>query len=104
MTAGLPLMKTVLILLPKSIFTPLGLTAAASATGAVIQKTIFGSGLLIKGVSKTIKNKAKKQKRRFLPMLLGTLAASVLRSALSGRGLIRAREATVRAGQNELIR
>ena len=33
-------------------------------------------------------------------MLLGTLAANVLRSALTGRGVIRAREGTIRADKN----
>ena len=41
------------------------------------------SGLLLRGVSETIKNEAKKQKREFLPILLGTLAASMLRSVLT---------------------
>ena len=39
-----------------------------------VMKTVLSlekSGLLIKSVSKTIKNKAKKQKGRFLIMLLG---------------------------------
>ena len=33
-------------------------------------------------------------------MLLGTLAASLLRSALTGRGVIRAGESTIRACEN----
>ena len=37
MTAGLPLMKSVLIPLAKSVLAPLGLTAAVSATDAAIQ-------------------------------------------------------------------
>ena len=41
------------------------------------------SGLPIKGISETIINEAKEQKGRFPPMLLGTLAASILGSALS---------------------
>ena len=78
----------------KSDLIPLRLTAAASATDAAIHKKMFGSGtttltisneemndiikivksleesgLLIKGVSKTIQNEAKKG---FLSMLLGT--------------------------------
>ena len=36
----------------------------------------------------------------FLPILLGTLAASMLRSTLTGRGVIRAGEGTIRAGEN----
>ena len=42
---GLPLMKTVLTPLAKSVLIPLGLTAAASATDAAIQKKIYGSGI-----------------------------------------------------------
>ena len=87
---GLPLIENVLKPLAKSILTPLGLTAVASATGAAIHKKMFGSGtktlvisneemndimkiikslkeygLLIKGATKTIKNEAKEQKRGF---------------------------------------
>ena len=57
-----------------------------------IVKPLKESGLLIKGVSKTIKNKAKEQKRGFLSMLLGTLGASLLGSLLKGKGTIRARK------------
>ena len=46
-------------------------------------------GLLIERIIETIKNEAKEQKGEFLSMLLGTLAASMLRSALTGRGVIR---------------
>ena len=95
MTAGLPLMKSVLTPLAKSFLLPLGLSAGMSAADAVIQKKIYGSetnplivsneemehivkivksleesGLLIKGVRDTIKNEAKQQKGGFLPMLL----------------------------------
>ena len=42
-------------------------------------------GLLIERISETIKNEAKEQKGKFLSVLLGTLAASMLRSALTGR-------------------
>ena len=44
------------------------------------------SSLLIKGVRETIKNQAKEQKDVFLPMLLGTLATDLLKSAFTGRG------------------
>ena len=37
-----------------------------------IVKSLEGSGLLIKGVSKKIKNEAKEQKGGFLRILLGT--------------------------------
>ena len=45
-------------------------------------KYLEDSGLLIKGVSETIENKAEEQKRRFLSMLLGILGASLLRHLL----------------------
>ena len=38
-----------------------------------IVKSLEESGLLIKGASETIKNKAKEQKREFFSMLVGTL-------------------------------
>ena len=108
MTAGLPFMKSVFTPLAKKVLLPLRLLAGMSAADAAIQKKIYGSGttaliisneemeyimkknksveesgLLIKGISKTIKNEAKEQKGEFLPMLIGTLAASMLGSALT---------------------
>ena len=44
--------------------------------------------------------KKNKQKGAFLPMLLGTLAASTLGNALIGKGVIRAGEGKIRAGEN----
>ena len=44
LSAGLPLINNVLTPLAKSSLVSLGLTAAASATDAAIQKNIFGSG------------------------------------------------------------
>ena len=58
------------------------------------------SGLLLKGISETIKNEAKEQKGGFFPMLFRPLAASILGSALTGTGVIRAHEGTIRAGEN----
>ena len=58
------------------------------------------SGLLIKGVSERITNKAKEQKVGFLEMILGTLGASLLGNLLTGWGTIRAGEGTIRAGQD----
>ena len=108
--------------LAKSVLIPLGLTAAAAATDAVIHKKMFGSGFttlmisnkemndimkilksleesgsLIKVVRETIKNKAKYQKGGFLGKLLGTLGASLLGNVLTGKGTIRADEGTIRA-------
>ena len=50
-----------------------------------IVKSLEESGLLIKGVSETIKNEAKEQKGRFLSKLLGTLGASLLENLLTGK-------------------
>ena len=44
MTAGLPLMKSVLTPLAKNVLLPFGLSAAVSATDAAIQKKIYGPG------------------------------------------------------------
>ena len=63
-----------------------------------IVKFLEDSGKLLKGVSETIKNEAKKQKGGFLGMLLGTLGASLLGNMLAGKGFIRAGEGTARVG------
>ena len=108
------LMK-VAIPLAKNVLAPLGITLAASAIDAGIQKKMHGSGtttliisneklndimkivqaledsnILLKGVTKTIKNKTKEQKGGFLSMLLGTLGASLLGNLLAGKGIVRA--------------
>ena len=49
------------------------------------------SNILLKRVTKTIKNKIKEQKGGFLNMLLGTLGASLLGKLLAGKGIARAR-------------
>ena len=125
MTAGLPLMKTAFTPLGRSVLLPSGLTAGMSAADAAIQKKIYGSGstaliisneemedimkivksleesgLLMKEISETIKNETKEQKDGLLSMLLGTLAATLLGTALTGRGVIRTGEGTIRAGEN----
>ena len=45
--------------------------------------------ILLKGVTKTIKNETKEQKRGFLSMLLGTLGAGLFGNLLSGKGMLR---------------
>ena len=65
-----------------------------------IVKLLKESGLLIARISETIKIEAKEHKRGFPGMLLGILAAIVLRKMLTGQGVIRAAEGTIRAGQN----
>ena len=107
---GLPLMKNLITPLAKSVFIPLGFTVAALAADAGIHKKFLGSGvttliisndeteyiikivksledsgLLLKGVSETIQNKAKEQEGEFLSMLLGTLGASLLGNILAGK-------------------
>ena len=64
-----------------------------------IVKSHEESGLLIKGVSKTIKNEAKEQKAEFSSMLLGILGASLLGNLSTDKGRIRPGEGTIRTGQ-----
>ena len=64
-----------------------------------IIEALKNSGILLKGVTKTIENEAKEQRGGFLSMLLGTLGASLLGNLLSGKGMMRAGEGIVRAGE-----
>ena len=63
-----------------------------------IAKSLEDSGLLSKGVSETIQNEAKEQKRGFLSMLLVTLGASLLGNILAGKGINRAGKGITRPG------
>ena len=82
----------------KNVLAPLGITAAASAIDVGIQKNdimkmvqaLKDSNVLLKRVTKTIKNETKEQKGGFLSMLLGTLGASLLGNLLTGKGIVRA--------------
>ena len=123
---GLPLMKSVIKPLAKSVLIPLGLTAAASAADAGIHKKILGSGhnnttliisndemddilkiiksledsgVLLKGVSETIQHEAKEQRGGFLSMILGILGASLLGDVLS-KGL--SGSGVIRAGEGTI--
>ena len=49
-----------------------------------IIQSIEDSNILLRGITNTIKNKAKEQKGGFLSMLLGSLGASLLENLLSG--------------------
>ena len=122
MKVAMPLAKNVLV--------PLGLTAAMSAIDGSIQKKIHNSsafqgagvkliieqedmndiikiiealensGILLKGVTKTIENETKEQRGEFLSMLLGILGASLLGNLFTGRkGIVRAGEGVIRAGE-----
>ena len=55
-----------------------------------IIQALEDSNILQKGVTKTIKNETKEQKRGFLSMLLGTLGASLLGNLLTEKGIVRA--------------
>ena len=62
-------------------------------------EVLENSGILLKGVSKTIENETKEQRGGFLSMFLGTLGASLLGNLLTGeKGIMRADDGIVRAG------
>ena len=54
-----------------------------------IVQALEDSNILLKGVTKTIKNETKEQKGGFLSMLLGTLGASFLVNILAGKGIVK---------------
>ena len=54
-----------------------------------ILQALEDSSILLKGVTKTIKNETKRQKRGFLSMLLGNLGASLWGNLLTGKGIVR---------------
>ena len=66
----------------------------------IIAEFLGDSGLLLKGVTETVKNEVKEQKEGFLSMLLGTLGASLLGNLLACKGVYRAGKGKVivRAG------
>ena len=65
-----------------------------------IIKALKNSGILLKGVTKTIEIETKEQRGGFLSMLLGTLGASLLGNLLTGgKGIVRAGEGVIRAGE-----
>ena len=106
-----------------------GITAAASAIDAEIQKKVHESGnttliisneemnyiikivqaledsnILLKGFTNTNKNETKEQKDGFLSILLGTLGATLLGNLLSEKGIANAgsERGIVRAGCGDL--
>ena len=63
-------------------------------------EALENSGILLKGVTKTIKNETKEQRGGFLSMLLGNLGASLLGNLLTGgKRIVRAGEGVIRAGE-----
>ena len=55
-----------------------------------IVQALEDSNILLKVITKTIKNETKEQKEGFLGMLLGTLEANLLGTMLTGKGMLRA--------------
>ena len=55
-----------------------------------IIEALESSNILLKGVTKTIKNETKEQKGGFLSMLLGTLGATLLGNLLTEKRILRA--------------
>ena len=74
-----PLMK-VPVTLTKNILARLGITVAASATDAGVQRK----------TTKAVKNEASEQWGGFLGTVVGTLGSILLGSLLSGKGIVRA--------------
>ena len=54
-----------------------------------IIKGLEDSGILLKGIIKTIEDKTKEQKGWFLEIILGTLGASLLGNMLASKGIAR---------------
>ena len=100
--------------LAKKFLAPLEITAGSSAIDTGIQKKIHGSGtttliisnkemndimkivqaledsnILLKEVTKTIKNETREQRGGFLGTLVGTLGSILLGNLLSGKGFLR---------------
>ena len=70
-----------------------------------IVKYLKDSGLLIKSVTQTIKNEAKKQRVGFLGMLLGTLSVSLLGNLFAGKDVTRTNWrglAVIQAGKRKI--
>ena len=67
-----------------------------------IVKSLEDNGILITEITGAVKNEVKEQKGGFLSMFLGTLGnfllGVLLTKNLSGRGVKRAGEGTIRAG------
>ena len=68
-----------------------------------IVKSLEDSGLLLNGVTESVKNEIKEEKGGFLSMLLGTMGASLLGNLLAGKGLHRAGDGIVRAGEGNIL-
>ena len=69
------------------------------------QISLEDSGLLLKGVTETVRNEVKEQKGGFLSMLLGALDATLLGNLLTRKGAIATiqRRGIYRAGKGKGI-
>ena len=67
-----------------------------------IKRSLEDSGLLLAGITETVKNEVKEQKGGFLSMFLGTLGPSLLgdllTKSLSGKEVTRPGEGTIKPG------
>ena len=69
-----------------------------------IIEALENSGILLKGVNKTIENETKEQRGGFLSMLLETLGASLLGNLLTGgKGIVHAGEGVKKTQLNSLL-
>ena len=68
-----------------------------------IVKSLDDSSLLLKGVSETIQNEVKEQKRGFLSMLLGTLGASLVGNLSASEEINRNEDGTIATRQGREI-
>ena len=115
-------MKNVVTRLAKCVLVTLGITPVVSVTDAAIKNKMLGSGtiliisdeekdimqifnflknsgLLIKNISKKIKNEAREQKMEFHAMLLSTLGASLLGNISAGKRVLRGGGGVIGAGE-----
>ena len=68
-----------------------------------IIEALENSGILLKGVTKTIENETKEQRGGFFSTSLGTLGASLLGNLLTGgKSIMRAGDGIVRAGSGSV--
>ena len=75
-----------------------------------ITKALEDSDILLKGITKIIKNETKEQKGGFLSILLDTLSTTLFGNMLAGKGIVRAGyrykqgEGIVKAGHGSSVK
>ena len=126
MRAGLPLQKSVLIPIAKNVLLPFASSVKMSAGDAATPKKIYvlsttaliildeeindimkivkslkESNLLIKGVSKTINNDNKEQKKISFNAIRN-ISCQYVRKCITGREVIRAGKGAIKAGEGTI--